>query len=119
MQANKLSVQNSTSKNWRQIMAIQEIQVKNQEQIYSPYSGLPADGDNGPNKKDDTLLFVYYGNSGGFGYISERIIINTDKDPDDLSVDEIKASASIAGAFIVTVDTGWNGLNSYGFAPSL
>lgn len=100
-------------------MAIQEILVKKQGQIYSPYSGLAADGESGPNEKDDTLLFVYYGNTGDFSYISERVNEIVSENFDDLTVDEIKASISIPGAFILTVDTGWNGINSYGFTPSI
>jgi hypothetical protein len=85
-------------------------------QVYSPFSGMPADGDDGPNEKDPTLLFVWYGCSGQFEYISERLQTVGGEDFDDVS--EVCKAIDIKGAIVLEVDTDWNGINYYGFAPT-
>ena len=55
-----------------QIMAVAYAKIHYLDQIYSPFSGLPADGESGPNESDPTLLFVYYGNAGDFAYILQQ-----------------------------------------------
>ena len=96
-----------------------EIQTP-QEQIFSPYSGLPSDGENGPRENDETLLFVHYGDAGDSGlYISERLIKLLNGDIDNISIEKIESTITLEGAFVLKIDAGWNGINSYGFAPSV
>ncbi|TWH52645.1 hypothetical protein L612_002000000560 [Rhodococcus rhodochrous J38] len=38
-------------------------------------------------------------------------------DPEDLEPDELFALLEIDGAMVMVVDTDWNGINYYGFAP--
>ncbi|QXU56655.1 MULTISPECIES: hypothetical protein [Rhodococcus] len=38
-------------------------------------------------------------------------------DPEDLDPDELFALLEIDGAMVMVVDTDWNGINYYGFAP--
>lgn len=86
-------------------------------QVYSPFSGLPADGDGGPNKADSTLLFVYYGDAGDFAYIAQRIR-NDLTDAEGTDPESLATALNIDGGIILEVDTDWNGINWYGFAPT-
>jgi hypothetical protein len=92
--------------------------INSEEQVLSPFSGLPADGENGPNESDPSLLFVQYGDA-GLAYCSDRFRSLLVADPEEIKVEDIPASCSIEGAIILEVDAGWNGLNHYGFAPPL
>ncbi len=86
-------------------------------QIYSPFSGLPADGEDGPNEGDPTLLFIYYGNASMFGYVSKRVQ-DAVSDVEDIDIDELPGILSVDGGVVFEVDTDWNGINYYGFAPT-
>ena len=88
------------------------------EQIFSPFSGLPADGDDGCNEKDSTLLFVYYGNAGLYAYVSERLQALVDGDVEDMDIEVLHSIASVDGGLVLEVDTDHNGINFYGFAPA-
>jgi hypothetical protein len=83
-------------------------------QVHSPFSGFPSDGDDGPNQDDGTLLFVYYGDADLFAYISDRLGGAT---VDDASLDDVLGAELPAGCIVLEVDTEWNGVNFYGFAP--
>lgn len=97
-------------------MPVPLARVHCRDQIFSPYSGLPADGREGPNKKDPTLLFVYYGDKGIFAYVSERFKYAASEDIEYLSPQNIHKSIDIDGALILEVETD-SGLKYYGFAP--
>jgi hypothetical protein len=86
--------------------------------IHSPFSGLPAESDDDPNEDDPTLLFAYYGNAGLYGYISPRLRDVLKDDGDDTDPLELAQDLQIDGGLMLTVDTDWNGLNYYGFAPA-
>jgi len=88
------------------------------EQVFSPFSGLPADGEGGPNEKDPTLLFVYYGNAGDYAYISNRLQNLVDGNVESIDIGMLHSALSIDGGLILEVDTDWNGVNFYGFAPA-
>lgn len=49
----------------------------------------------------------------------QKKVKNTDKDTGDISFDEIKNILLIKEVVIITVDTGWNGINSYYFSASV
>jgi hypothetical protein len=99
-------------------MPIPIARVHCRDQIFSPYSGLPADGKDGPNKKDPTLLFVYYGNSGIYAYFSQRLRYSMNEDIEYLEPENLHASINIDGGLIIEVETD-NGVNYYGFAPEV
>lgn len=97
-------------------MPLREVRTKFEATIFSPFSGLPAETDSGVNQADNTLLFVHYGGAGEFGFISDRLI-GILGGAAELSLEELKDALNIEGAFVLTVDSGWNGVNSYCFAP--
>lgn len=54
-------------------MPLSTVNLRYVGQVHSPFSGLPAElNDEGPNQADPTLLFVYYGMVGEWGYVSPR-----------------------------------------------
>ena len=53
-------------------MSAQRVSFAYKGRIFSPFTGAPADTQDGPNEKDASLLFVYYGNA-GYGYVSKRL----------------------------------------------
>jgi len=97
--------------------------VEYQEQIFSPFSGKPADGEEGPNEKDESLQWIYYGDAGLFGYVSP-IFASMAKAAGVSSVEEIGdpedliAKVALPNSLVFKVDTGWNGTNYYCFAAA-
>ena len=87
------------------------------ETIHSPFSGLPAEVDDEPNQKDPTLLFAYHGDAGLYAYISPRLLDVLEDDGEETDPLELAHGLQIDGGLIFIVDTDWNGLNYYGFAP--
>lgn len=88
--------------------------------VYSPFSGQATHTDDGPNTDDPTLLFVYHGDATVWGYISPQVVeLLPDEagDPDNLEPHELAALLEIDGGVVMVVDTDWNGVNYYGFAP--
>ena len=98
-------------------MALSVGRIKSENQIYSPFSGLPAHGEDGPNEEDPTLLFVYYGDAGLYGYVSEHLQSIIGNDVEETLVEDMHSVVSDDGGFILEVDAGWNGVNTYGFKP--
>ena len=98
-------------------MPVPVIRIHCHDQIYSPFSGQPADGKDGPNKKDPTLLFVYYGNDGIYAHVSERLKYSLTEDIEYLDAEDIHKSIEIDGGLVMEVETD-NGINYYGFAPA-
>jgi hypothetical protein len=96
------------------------VEVSTEEKIYSPFSGQPvySEETGETNIQDSTLLFVYYGNSGDYDYISDKVIkLIPDIDVIKINVEDLPELLSIDGGFMMVVDSGWNGINYYGFAP--
>jgi hypothetical protein len=87
-------------------------------QIFSPFSGHPSDGENGPSVEDASLLFVFHGDAGIFAYVSDRIQALLLDDIETLGVEGLANLLEIDGGLILKVDTDWNGINYYGFAPT-
>lgn len=100
-------------------MALPVARISHLGRIFSPFSGLPIDGKDmdGPNIQDPTLLFVYYANAGMHAYVSQRLMNLSDVDVENTDIDELAGLLSVGGGLILEVDTDWNGLNYYGFAP--
>ena len=87
-------------------------------EVHSPFCGLPAElNDEGPNEEDATLLFIYYGMSGTFDYVSPRFPSELTRFIDNVGPTEMAEALDIDGGILLVVDTDWNGVNYYGFAP--
>lgn len=99
-------------------MPIPVVRVHCRDQIFSPYSGLPADGKNGPNTKDPTLLFVYYAKPGIYAHASDRLRCVMNEDIEYLDAEAIHTHIDIEGGLIMEVMTDVNDVNYYGFAPA-
>ena len=91
------------------------------EQVYCPFTGKPIHGDDGVNAIR-SLLFVYYGDAGDYGYVSHALVtmltgleIECGADDVPLSPEELAKKLNVDRAFILEIDAGWNGINSYGF----
>jgi hypothetical protein len=73
---------------------------------------------------DPTLLFTYYGNASIYGLINPRLSKALPDELAELDVDleleptELAEALRIDGGLIMVVDTDWNGINYYGFAPA-
>jgi hypothetical protein len=86
--------------------------------IYSPYTGnAPHDMEGEINENDPSLLYVYWGMAGDFGYISDKFreIIDQEieNDIDMWSLDNLLSNEE---GILFEVDCGrWNGVNFYGF----
>lgn len=98
-------------------MPIPIVRVHSRDPIFSPYSGMPADGKDGPNKKDPTLLFVYHGNPGIYTYVSERLRYLMNEDIEYLDTESLHTHIDIDGGLVMEVMTDVEGANYYGFAP--
>ena len=99
-------------------MSVPVVRVHCRDPIFSPYSGMPADGKDGPNKKDSTLLFVYHGNSGFYAYVSERLRYAMNEDIEYLDIEALHTHIDIEGGLILEVMTDLDNPNYYGFAPT-
>jgi len=99
-------------------MTINIVEIHYLGQIYSPFSGLPADGEDGPNENDPTLLFVHYGDAGQYAYAAPRINEHVEIDDSEPGVDELAENLAIDGGMIIQANCDWNGINTYGFAPA-
>ncbi len=98
-------------------MPIPIARVHCRDQIYSPFSGLPADGEDGPNKKDPTLLFIYYADPGVYAYVSQRLRDSMDDDIEYIDVDTLHTHIDLETGLVLEVMTDMDGANYYGFAP--
>ena len=99
-------------------MSIPIVRVHSRDQIFSPYSGLSADGKDGPNIKDSTLLFVYHHDPGFYTYVSERLKYAMNEDMESFSPEALHTHIHIDGGLIFEVETDIQGLDYYGFAPA-
>jgi len=98
-------------------MSLPVLELNYQEQIYSPFSGLPAHSEDGPNEKDPTLLFVHVGTVNEFGYISPRMKSLVEENIEDISLENLIEQLSVENGIILKVNRFWNGIDSYCFAP--
>ncbi|MFD5808200.1 hypothetical protein [Rhodococcus aetherivorans] len=99
-------------------MPLPEIKFNYIGTIHSPFSGEAAETEDGPNDGDQTLLFVYYGDATVWDYISPRLADQLPDNAEDLEPDELVELIEIESGLVMVVDTDWNGVNYYGFAPT-
>ena len=100
-------------------MPLPTIEFRYLDQIHSPFSGIPAGlDDEGVNHADPTLLFVYCGGVSEWAYVSPRLPSELTRFIDNLEPDEVAESLDIDGAILLVVDTDWNGIDYYAFAPA-
>ena len=105
-------------------MPLPVIDFRYLETVHSPFSGLPSESEDGPNEEDPTLLFTYYGMVSMYGFINPRLAKALPDELAALDVDldldpaELAEALQIDGGLIMVVDTDWNGINYYGFAPT-
>ena len=102
-------------------MAMDIVRTETEEQVYSPFTGQPAEGLDGPNTSDPSLLFIHYGNSGEYAYIADRVreaVAGAGvRNVEDLDPRKLAARIDVPGGFVLKIDGAWNGVNSYEFAP--
>lgn len=70
-------------------------------------AGAAADGEDGPNESDPSLMFTYYGDASLYGYV-EKELGDIEDMPEPL---ELRSDVDV----IFEVNLGWNGINYYGF----
>ena len=73
------------------------------------------DGNGEINEKDNSLLFVYYGNVAEYAYISEKLKMLIDQDIENIEVTDLISKIALNDGTLLEVDCGWNGINFYGF----
>jgi H2-forming N5,N10-methylenetetrahydromethanopterin dehydrogenase-like enzyme len=89
---------------------------ENVEKIYSPFSGIVIDPEEGIDESDPTILFTNYANAAC--YISRRLIDHLgDVDENSIITEEIASKITLPGAVVFLHNCGWNGVMHYGFAP--
>ena len=64
------------------------------------------------------MLFVFYGYAETYAYVSARLQNVGDGDVEEIKIEELSSTLSVDGGLILEVDTDWNGVNYYGFAPT-
>jgi len=100
-------------------MSLPVIEFRYLAQIYSPFSGIPAGlDDEGVDHEDPTLLFVYSGMGSAWAYVSPRFPTELTRFIDNLEPDEVAESLEIDAGIMLVVDTDWNGIDYYAFAPA-
>ena len=87
------------------------------ESLYSPFSGILIDPEEGADESDPSLLFTNFDNNGG--YVSQRLIDHLEEiDEDSIITEEIASKITLPGAVVFRHDCGWNGVIYFGFAPA-
>ena len=95
---------------------IQTIRTDFPGPIFCPFTGARADGPCGPNLH--VAWFVECGNVGLFETNDGRLrSLMDDLLEEDLGIDELATRLDVEGAFILRIDRGWNGVDTYGFRP--
>jgi hypothetical protein len=109
--------------NARNQMSLTVAKVKAESgQIYCPFSGEPVDKDGEINPLP-SLLFVHYGDAGLYAYSSPCFLelvrqagLECEGEVPSDPPETIAPAIETTNAFVLEVDTGWNGVNAYGFA---
>ena len=87
-------------------MSIQRIKINSDAgTTYSPYTGQPAFVDGEINDQDKSLTFIYIGDIGDYSFTADQYS-KPDLSPANL-VDGVD--------LIIEVDSGWNGMNYFGY----
>ena len=89
------------------------------ETVFSPFSGKPAFKGSDYNAKDPTLLLVHTGDAGSYGYVCERLLAGRDLDDvERKSPAALCKEAGVSNVVLLEIDAGWNGIDTYAFAPA-
>ncbi len=92
-------------------MPIPVVRIEAQtDQLYCPLTGEPVYGNEGVRALP-SLLFVYHGNAAEYAHVSESLGI----DVSSLSPEQVAERLDLKACFVLEIDTGWNGVNSYCF----
>jgi hypothetical protein len=94
----------------------QIIHIASQRRIFSPFSGLPVDPQDGIHVDDPTLLLVYSGFNDYYDFCSARVRQLVPR-ADDVTKEQLAASLTVPDALLFVVDCGCNGYTYYAFAP--
>lgn len=95
----------------------QIIHIDSQRGIYSPFSGLPVEPENGIHAGDPTLLLVYSGvDDDDYDFCSPRVRRLVPR-VDEMNTEQLAASLTVPDALLFVVDRGCNGATYYAFAP--
>jgi hypothetical protein len=78
---------------------------------------VSTEADAGVTGRDQTVLFVWYGDPSLYAHVSSRVKAAIKGDPESLAPTTLARRLTLAGGFVIEVDGGWNGVNYYGFAP--
>jgi len=103
-------------------MAIPVARVASElDQVYCPFTGQSVHSEDGINSLP-SLLFVYYGNAGEYAYISDAVVsmlktldIECTIDDIPLKPEDLAQALESESAFVLEIDAGWNGIDSYAF----
>jgi hypothetical protein len=94
------------------------VAIKFEGQIFSPFTGMPSETEDGPNEDDQSLLFVHYGDASEFGYLNtqaEEIVEELDDEEDGVDPVDVFKRLADADSILIEVDSGWNGVNLYAY----
>lgn len=93
------------------------------DQMTCPITGDEVYGPDGV-RDVPSLLFVHIGDADSYLYISERLVtlllacgVDCDSEEIPISPAEVADRLDLEGGKMIEVDSGWNGINCYGFAP--
>ena len=103
-------------------MAVPTVTIEAQiDRIYCPFTGNPVHGVDGVIPMD-SLLFVYYGDSAEYAYVADAPVSLLKKAGIEVSTGEIgmepgevAENLDLTSCFVLNLDGGWNGVNSYCF----
>lgn len=94
----------------------QIIHIASERAIFSPFSGLPVDSQNGIHVDDPTLLLVCSSFNDYYDFCSARVRQRVPR-ADDMTKEQLAASLTLPDALLFVVDRGCNGDTYYAFAP--
>ena len=93
------------------------VEVKDKDNLFSPYSGKSVIIEDEINESDKTLAFVYYGMIGDFAYVSEDFSLIAEGLDAGSRFEEFISSLDVENLIVIKVDSEWNGVNYFGFIP--
>lgn len=99
-------------------MPVASVRFAYEGTIHSPFTGQPADfEEGGPNENDPSLIFTYHGDGGAYGHVSPRLADRMPEDWEELEPLELAEKLQLESLLVFEVDAGWNGVSYYGYAP--
>ncbi len=100
---------------------IVDIETDGVQRFFCPFTGEAVESAEDGVRFIPTLLFVYYG-AASIIETENKIVTKLVKKYEESEIEEdqvdwIASKLDVEGAFVLRVDTGWNGVNAYGFMP--